>query len=163
MNPNPLSPFHSAADRSPPPLHKSAGSLPRLIRNLHAVFYPKSVAVIGASREPNKIGHVILRNFLESGYAGKVYAVNPNTPDVLGVKTLKRASDAPGKIDCALIAVPQPFVLEALEDSISAGARAAVVITGGFSEVGNKAGEEKIRRLGIRLFQDPCKQTGTIP
>ncbi|VVB57063.1 Acetate--CoA ligase [ADP-forming] II subunit alpha [uncultured archaeon] len=124
-------------------------SLPRLVRNLDAVFKPSSVAVIGASHEPTKIGHVILRNFLEGGYGGKVYAVNPHTPDVLGVKTLKRASDAPGKIDCALVAVPEKYVQDALEDSIHAGARAAVVITGGFSEVGNKSGEERIRKLAI--------------
>ncbi|MFH1095729.1 MAG: CoA-binding protein [Candidatus Micrarchaeota archaeon] len=133
--------------RSPSAAHSS--SLSKLVRNLDAVFYPKSVAIIGASREPYKIGHVILRNFLEGGYGGKVYAVNPHTPDVLGVKTLKRASDAPGKIDCALVAVPAPFVEHALEDSVSAGARAAVVITGGFCEVGNKEGEEKIRKLAI--------------
>ncbi len=126
-----------------------SSSLPRLIRNLDAVFHPKSVAVIGASREPNKIGNVILRNFLEGGYAGRVYAVNPNAPEVLGVKTLKKASDAPGKLDCALVAVPAQFVEDALKDSISAGARAAVVITGGFSEVGNKEGEEKIRRIAL--------------
>jgi len=128
---------------------RSSSSLPRLIRNLDAVFEPKSVAVIGASHEPNKIGHVILRNFLEGGYGGEVYAVNPNTPDVLGVKTIKRASDAAGKVDCALVAVPAQFVESALKDSISAGARAAVVITGGFGEVGNKAGEEKIKRLAL--------------
>lgn len=123
--------------------------MPRLIKNLDAVFHPKSVAIIGASREPNKIGNVILRNFLEGGYGGRVYAVNPNAPSVLGVPSLKRASDAPGKIDCALVAVPEHLVEDALKDSIDAGARGAVVITGGFSEVGNKEGEEKIRRLAL--------------
>ena len=153
MRAAPVAPKSAFSRASPPRPKLSASpipsSLPRLIRNLEAVFRPRSVAVIGASREPTKIGHVILRNFLEGGYGGKVYAINPNTPDVLGVKTLKRASDAPGKIDCALVAVPAPFVYGALHDSISAGARAAVVITGGFSEVGNKAGEEKIRRLAL--------------
>ncbi len=129
-------------------LNSKKNSLPRLIRNLQAVFHPKSVAVIGASREPYKIGHVILRNFLEGGYSGPVYAVNPHTPDVLGVETIKHASDAPS-VDCALVAVPEQFVEDALKDSIDAGARAAVVITGGFSEVGNKAAEERIRKIAL--------------
>ena len=127
----------------------SKNKLPRLIRNLDAVFHPKSVAVVGASREPQKIGNVILRNFLEGGFDGPIYAVNPNAPEVLGVPTIKKASDAPGKVDCALVAVPAPFVEEALADSISAGARAAVVITGGFSEIGNKEGEERIGKLAL--------------
>jgi acetyl coenzyme A synthetase (ADP forming)-like protein len=132
--------------------HKKLSSSPsfsRLVSNLRYVFSPSSVAVIGASREPYKIGHVILRNFLEGGYRGKVYAVNPNTPEVMGVSTLRRASDADGKIDCAIVAVPAKYVEGALEDSISAGAKGAVVISGGFSEVGNKEGEEKIRKLAL--------------
>ncbi len=148
-HPKPSADSDASVPRSKPSASSIPSSLPRLIRNLDAVFHPKSVAVIGASREPYKIGHVILRNFLEGGYGGKVYAVNPHTPDVLGMKTLKRASDAQGKIDCALVAVPEKFVDDALKDSVSAGARAAVVITGGFSEVGNKAGEERIRKIAL--------------
>lgn len=117
------------------------------VQNLDAVFNPKSVAVIGASREPYKIGNVILRNFLEGGFGGPVYAVNPNHPDVLGVPCLKRASDAPGDVDCALVAVPAPLVRPALEEAIRAGARGAVVITGGFSEVGNREEETRIKKL----------------
>jgi acetyltransferase len=127
------------------PISKS--KLPRHIRNLDAVFEPKSVAVIGASREPNKIGHVILRNFIEGGFAGPVYPINPHADEILGLSALKRTSDAPGVVDCALIAVPAPFVVEALQDSIRAGARAAVVITGGFSEVGNPRPEEEMAKL----------------
>ena len=134
-----------------PPVSRAAesSSMPRLIKNLDAVFHPKSVAIIGASREPNKIGNVILRNFLEGGYAGHVYAVNPNAAEVLGVPALKRAYDAPGKIDCALVAVPEHLVEDALKDSISAGARGAVVITGGFSEVGNREAEERIKQIAL--------------
>ncbi len=127
--------------------NSSKSRLPRHVRNLDAVFHPKSVAVIGASREPGKIGHVILRNFLEGGFGGAIYPVNPNADEVLGLPSLKRASDAPGPVDCALIAVPAPYVVESLHDSIRAGARAAVVISGGFSEVGNARPEEEMAKL----------------
>lgn len=114
------------------------------IQNLDAIFNPQSVAIIGASQDVHKIGHVILRNFLDSGFDGKIYAVNPNHERVMGVRCLPRASDAPEKVDCALIAVPQPLVQPALEDAVKAGARGAVVIAGGYSEVGNIDAEKKL-------------------
>jgi len=58
-------------------------ALSKKVRNLDAVFHPGSIAVIGASREPNKIGHVIVKNFVDGGFSGKVYPINPNAEEIL--------------------------------------------------------------------------------
>lgn len=121
--------------------------LRRQVKNLDSVFNPKSIAVIGAAREPNKIGHVILRNFLEGGFAGEVYAVNPNTDEVLGKPTFKSTAAIPDGADSAVIAVPAKFVPQAMQDCADAGVKGAVVITGGFAEVGEKALELQIKKI----------------
>lgn len=121
--------------------------LRKQVKNLVSVFNPKSMAIIGAAREPNKIGHVILRNFIEGGFAGKVYAVNPNADEILGMPTFKSAAAIPEGVDSAVIAVPAKYVPQAMQDCADAGVKGAVVITGGFSEVGEKAPELKIKKI----------------
>ena len=76
------------------------------IRNLEAVFSPNSIAVIGASREPNKIGHVIVKNFVDGGFGGKVYPINQSADTILGLKAYKSVLDIREKVDSAVIAVP---------------------------------------------------------
>ncbi|MBM3229477.1 CoA-binding protein [Candidatus Parvarchaeota archaeon] len=80
---------------------------------------------------------MVLKNFLEGGYPGKLYAVNPNVPEVLGVKCAKSVADIAGPVDCAVIAIPALAVVDVLEQCGKKGIKAAVVISGGFGEVGN--------------------------
>lgn len=133
---------------------------PEKIRNLSAVFNPSSIAVIGASREPNKIGHVIVKNFVDGGFAGKVYPINPNAEEILGLKSYKSVLQVPGKIDSAVIAVPQPAVSGVLEECGKKGVKGVVLITGGFSEVGNLAAEKEIaaiaNKYGMALIGPNC-------
>lgn len=135
-------------------------AIPKKVKNLEAVFNPQSIAVIGASREPNKIGHVIVKNFVDGGFAGKVYPINPGAGEILGIPAYKSVLDVPGKIDSAVIAIPAAAVAGALEECGKKGIRGVVVITGGFSEVGNIAEEKKVteiaNRYGMALIGPNC-------
>ncbi|MEW6329069.1 MAG: CoA-binding protein [Candidatus Micrarchaeota archaeon] len=130
------------------------------MRNLDSIFDPKSIAVIGASREPNKIGNVITKNFIDGGYAGKVYPINPKADEVLGMKCYPSVRDVPGKIDSAVIAIPAPFVPSALRECGEKGIRGVVVISGGFSEVGNVALERQLvevaRKYNLNVIGPNC-------
>ena len=134
--------------------------IPEKVRNLDAVFNPASIAVIGASREPNKIGHVIVKNFVDGGFGGKVYPINPKAEDILGLKSYPTVLDVPGKIDSAVIAVPEAAVAEVLEECGKKGIKGVVLITGGFSEVGNWGEEKKIAAIankhGMALIGPNC-------
>jgi acetyl coenzyme A synthetase (ADP forming)-like protein len=130
------------------------------IRNLDAVFHPGSIAVVGASREPNKIGHVIVKNFVDGGFGGKIYPINPNAEQILGLRAYKSVLDIKGSVDSAVIAVPAVAVAGALEECGKKGIRGVVLISGGFSEVGNVEGEKKIaaiaEKYGIALIGPNC-------
>ncbi len=131
-----------------------------LLRNLDSIFDPKSIAVVGASREPNKIGNVITKNFIDGGYAGKVYPINPKADEVLGMKCYPSVKDVPGKIDSAVIAIPAPFVPNALKECGEKGIKGVVVISGGFSEVGNAALEHQLvevaRKYDLNVIGPNC-------
>ncbi len=120
------------------------------IRNLEAVFKPRSMAVIGASREPNKIGHVILKNFLDGGFVGKIYPVNPTADEVLGLECYKSVLEIPEDVDSAVIAIPAKFVIQALEECGKKGVKGVVVITGGFTEIGEQGLEKKLIEVANR-------------
>lgn len=114
---------------------------------MKSIFEPKGVAIIGASREPGKIGHVIVKNFVDGGYRGAVYPVNPNADEIRGLKCYPSVLKIPGKVDSAVISIPAKFVPQALEECGKKGVKGAVVISGGFSEVGNIALEEELVRI----------------
>ena len=134
--------------------------IPQKIRNLDAVFKPSSIAVIGASREPNKIGHVIVKNFIDGGFGGKVYPINPNAEEILGLKAYKSVLEIKEKVDSAVIAIPAAAVAGALEECGKKGIKGVVLISGGFSEVGNHKGEKKLaeiaNRYGMALIGPNC-------
>lgn len=128
--------------------------------SLNPFFNPQSVAVIGASRDPKKIGHVVFRNFIESGFRGRVYPINPNAEEVFQRKAYSSVRAVPGAIDLAVVAVPQPIVPQVLEECGMKGIRAAIIITAGFREVGNEEAERTIakiaRRHGMRIMGPNC-------
>lgn len=102
---------------------------------LEPLFYPNAVAVLGASRDPGKVGHAFIANLIASGYKGKIVPVNPNAGDILGIPCLKSLKDCKDKIDLSIIVVPPKFVKQAIQDSIDAGAQVVTIITAGFREV----------------------------
>jgi len=122
-------------------------------------FNPRSVAVVGASRNEKKIGHVILRN-LTQGYRGKVYPVNPKSDEILDLKCYPKVSSIPGNVDLVVISVHAQIVPEILEDCGKKGVKAAIIVSGGFSEIGETKLEEEIKRIGkkhnIRIIGPNC-------
>lgn len=121
--------------------------------SLRPVLFPASVAVVGASRRADSVGHHLLRNIIEGGFAGPVHAVNREALEVLGLPTHARVSDIPGPVDLAVVAVPAAAVSEVVQDCAAKGVKALLVASAGFAETGTEQGEaqqEQVRRLARR-------------
>jgi len=125
-------------------------------------FHPRSVAVIGASRERGTIGGEVLHNLLTYGFAGPVVPVNPNAPAVQGIPAYPTVEDIPGPVDLAVIIVPAARVLEVAQGCGAKGVRALVVISAGFAETGaeGRARQDELLRIcrasGMRLIGPNC-------
>jgi acetyltransferase len=94
------------------------------------------VAIIGASRTSSKVGHILTKNIVDSGFTGKVLPINPNADEVLGLKCFASVMDVPDEIDLAIIAIPAAAVSGAAEECGKKGVKALVVISAGFKEIG---------------------------
>ncbi|MDI6788171.1 MAG: CoA-binding protein, partial [Planctomycetota bacterium] len=106
---------------------------------LKHLFQPSSVAVIGASREPTKLGHIILKNIIASGYKGKIYPVNPTgVREILGLKCYADVSNLLVKTELMIFSIQAPIVLPTLKHALNLcrGIKSAVIITAGFKEIG---------------------------
>ena len=103
---------------------------------LEALFNPRSVAVIGASENPEKLGHTVLKNIVDCGYQGPVYPINPRSKEILGLPCYPRVTDVPEPVDLAVFLIPNRFVADVMRDCGAKGVKAAIVITAGFREVG---------------------------
>lgn len=112
--------------------------------DLKYMLNPKSVAIIGASKNPEKVGHIILQNYINSGYSGKLFAVNKDAESILGVKAYAHVGEIKEKLDLAVIAIPAPFVPAVLEECGKAGVKSTIVVTAGFEEIGQKELQEQI-------------------
>jgi acetyltransferase len=129
---------------------------------LETLLYPKAVAVIGASRNPGKVGYAILANLVNGGFKGPIVPVNPDAKEVLGIPCYKSLDEYQGKIDLGVIVVGGKYVKDALQSCINAGAKSVIVITAGFREVnaaGAKAEEELVeicRASGVRMVGPNC-------
>lgn len=115
--------------------------------DLGPMLKPKSVAIIGASNNPEKVGHVILNNYIEGGFQGKIYPINKDADMVMNIKAYKSVLEVKAEIDLAVIAVPAPIVPKVLEECGKAKVKTVVVVSGGFAEVGNVELQEKITRI----------------
>jgi len=129
---------------------------------LDPFYCPTSVAVIGASQDESKLGHACLKNLLECGFKGKVFAVNTKGGEILGVHAYPSIKDVPGEVELAVIVVPERFVGPVLEECGQKGVEGVVVITSGFREVGGeglekeKALVEIIQRHNMRMLGPNC-------
>jgi len=101
-----------------------------------ALFRPTSVAVIGASRNPGKVGYGVFANLVGAGFPGPIYAVNPAGGEVLGRPMLRSLDDIPGPVDLGVLVVPPRAVVEAIPRLAMKGMKAAIVISAGFKETG---------------------------
>ena len=125
-------------------------------------FNPQSIAVIGASRTPGKVGYDILKNILQYGYQGAVYPINPEAPEILGVKAYPSILDIPGEVGLAVVVVPPPKVGEVISQCGVKKIDSAIIITAGFGESGSegtKLEDDLVRRAkesGMRFIGPNC-------
>jgi len=129
---------------------------------LRNFFCPDSVAVIGAAREEEKVGHIILDNIINSGYKGKLFPVNPNADEIHGIKCYHSVLDIPGDLDLTIIAIPVQFVLQVLEECSKKNTKWSIIISAGFKETGIEGTKrerqliEKAKEYGIRILGPNC-------
>ena len=130
--------------------------------SLLPLFFPRSIAVIGASNDASSIGGRLFNNILSEGFVGPLYPVNPTSKVVRSVKAYPSIAEVPDEVDLAFIVVPQRFVLQVVQECADAGVRGVVVISAGFSEVGEEgAAEERrlleiVRESGMRMVGPNC-------
>lgn len=126
------------------------------------LFFPRSIAVIGASTRSGAIGNTLFRNLLHSGFGGAVYPINPNAAVVNSVRAYPSVTDVPDEVDLAIIAVPSGAALQAARECAEKGVRGLVVVTAGFSEVGGDGDSleaellEIVRHGGMRMVGPNC-------
>ncbi|MFJ3777360.1 GNAT family N-acetyltransferase [Streptomyces sp. NPDC090075] len=131
-------------------------------RSLRPLLEPRSVAVIGANREPLTIGHEIVANLRRGGFTGGVFPVNPHAGQVAGARAYADVRDLPEAPDLALVAVRAEAVPEVVRDCAEAGVKAVVVVSSGFGETGpaGRAAERELARFarasGMRLVGPNC-------
>ena len=98
---------------------------------IEALLHPKNVAVIGASRTPGKVGHEIVANLVNGGFAGDIIPVNPAADKILGLKCYKTLKDYEGIVDLGIVTVPRQNAMAAVQSSIEAGVKCLALITSG--------------------------------
>jgi acyl-CoA synthetase (NDP forming)/GNAT superfamily N-acetyltransferase len=130
--------------------------------SLRHILSPASVAVVGAGSRPDSVGHQVLRNILDGGFTGTVYAVNPHHDSMLGVPCVPSAADLPTAVDLAVIAVPADQVPQVVRDCGEHGVRGLLLLTAGYSETGEvgQARQREVigiaRRFGMRVVGPNC-------
>jgi acyl-CoA synthetase (NDP forming) len=134
------------------------------IKQLDAFFNPRSVAVVGATKKMDKAGHVIFKNFVENKrretFKGEIFPVNPHEDSVLGFKSYPTVTKIPVELDLVVIVVPANIVPSIMEDAATKKVRDVVIISSGFSEIGNHELENQIitiaKKAGIRVLGPNC-------
>lgn len=133
--------------------------------SLSPFFNAAGVAVIGASSNPQKLSYGILNNLINSTYKGEVYPVNPGSAEILGKRCYTHISEVPDPVELAVLVVPAPVTPQTLDDCGKRGIKAAIIISGGFKEVGESGTDlEKeclkiAHHYGMRLIGPNCVGT----
>lgn len=132
------------------------------MNRLDAIFAPASLAVVGASTTPGKVGHDIFVNILKGGYTGTLYPVNPKARSIASVRAYPTITDIPDEVDLAMIILPPMLAVKAVEDAIANGVKGIVIVSAGFREVGEEGRriEDQIvamcREAGVRVIGPNC-------
>ena len=124
--------------------------------SLDVIFKPKSIAIVGASRDPKAIGHQCVKNLIDSCYKGKIYPINPKAEEIAGLKCYRSILEVPDEIDVALIVVPAKYVPAVTEECGKKNVKGLVIIASGFSEVGRRDLEDEVvsiaKKYGMRIL-----------
>jgi acetyltransferase len=129
---------------------------------LAPIFHPRTVAVIGATEKPASVGRTVLRNLLDQPFGATIFPINPNRPNVLGIRCYPNIASIGEAVDLAIVVTPAATVPEVLRECVDAGVRGAIVISAGFAELGaeGKERESKIRQVlatgQLRLIGPNC-------
>ncbi|NLV27859.1 MAG: CoA-binding protein [Methanomicrobiales archaeon] len=132
----------------------------RAVSPIPDILHPSSIAVVGASRNPGKVGYAVFRNLLN--FKGKLYPINPHAEDILGIPVYKTLSDIPEPVEMIVVAIPAPQVPEIILEAGKRGVKVAVILTAGFRENGEKGKliEDELVRVaketGIRIVGPNC-------
>ncbi len=124
---------------------------------LASLFNPKSIAVVGASKTPGKLGYAVLANIIASKFPGELYPINPKETEILGLKCYPNMTALAGKVEVATIVVPHQVALDVADECGRAGVKFLIVITVGFKESGHEGAErerklvEICRKYGMRM------------
>lgn len=130
--------------------------------SLQEVLHPRSVAILGASRAPQKWGNVAAKQLIAGGFPGDIYLITPSAPEILGRVTYPNLRDVPGPVDLAVISTSFTHVVQSVDDCIAKGVKGIVIITAGFSETGPAGREQeellvaRCREHGIRIIGSNC-------
>ena len=151
---------------SSPPVASPVGKIytapPPARGALEPLFLPRSVAVIGATDKEGSVGFSVVSNLLQSTFPLKIYPVNPSRAEVAGIKTVKQVGEIPGGVDVALVLTPAHTVPQIIGECVEAGVKAAVVISAGFREQGDRGTlledeiQKHLRRGSLRLIGPNC-------
>ena len=130
---------------------------------IEAIFHPRSIAVVGASANPNSPGYDYVSSLQKFGFSGDLYPVNPRAEEILGLPAFPSLRDVPGQVDYVISCIPAAAVLELVDDCAAKGARALQLFTARFSETGREEDAELERRLsqrareaGVRIIGPNC-------
>lgn len=115
--------------------------------SLTTLFYPKSIAVIGASRKPHTVGNDVVKNLITQGYKGRIHLVNPKADSLFGLKVHHSIEEIDDQIDSIVVCVPAPFVASSVESAAKKGVKAAIVISAGCKEIGNVDLENQLKEV----------------
>lgn len=130
--------------------------------NLKYLFHPRTIAVIGASREPTKLGSLVLQNLVRGGFKGKIYPVNPHGDRILKLRCYPSVFDIPRLVDVAVIVVPSAAVSPVIDDCVRKKVKFAIIISAGFAETGQEGRFlqdqiiHKAERGGVRVLGPNC-------
>src|SRR5215831_12224992 len=113
---------------------------------LAPIFYPRTVAVIGATEKPASVGRTVLRNLMDQPSGATIFPVNPTRPNVLGIRCYANVAAIGETVDLAVIVTPAATVPGVLQECAAAGVRSAIVISAGFAELGSE-GREREHKL----------------
>jgi acetyl coenzyme A synthetase (ADP forming)-like protein len=131
-------------------------------KSLEFLFYPKSVAIIGASGKRGKWGYEIMKNLVEAKFEGRIYPINPGGGEIFGFKAFASVMDVNEPVDLAVIGIPAERVLGAVRECITKGVTGVVIVTAGFAEIGNDGEKlqdkivETAKDAGMRIVGPNC-------
>src|SRR3954462_234554 len=125
---------------------------PEIMRDITPMVAPRSIAVIGASSNPTKSGGVLFDNLVKGNFRGPLYPINRTATEIMGKRAYPTLAEVPETVDLVYIVLPQQYVEDAIKQCVGAGARAACIITAGFSEASPKGrgDEERLRAIAAR-------------